>query len=234
MDLKRRIVLAAALGVAAVRRSRTGEVHHRRVDDLDRAVGPLRHLLPIFEKKTGIKVRVVALGTGQALDMGAARRRRRRLRARPGGGEEVRRRGLRRQAHAGDVQRLRHRRPEVGSRQGRRRQGHARGAEEDRGREGAVRLARRQERHPCRRAPLLEGGRHRHRRAEGPLVQETGSGMGPTLNTASSMNAYVLTDRGTWLVVQEPRRPDDRGRGRQEALQPVRGHAGESRPSTRT
>ena len=23
--------------------------------------------------------------------------------------------------------------------------------------------------------------------------------MGPTLNTASGMNAYALTDRGTWL-----------------------------------
>ena len=29
--------------------------------------------------------------------------------------------------------------------------------------------------------------------------RETGSGMGPTLNTASGMNAYALTDRGTWL-----------------------------------
>ncbi|MDQ3557765.1 MAG: substrate-binding domain-containing protein [Pseudomonadota bacterium] len=29
--------------------------------------------------------------------------------------------------------------------------------------------------------------------------REVGSGMGPTLNTASGMNAYVLTDRGTWL-----------------------------------
>lgn len=28
---------------------------------------------------------------------------------------------------------------------------------------------------------------------------ETGSGMGPTLNTASGMNAYALADRGTWL-----------------------------------
>src|SRR5262244_4090910 len=34
--------------------------------------GLFGYLLPIFEKKTGIKVRVVALGTGQALD--AARR----------------------------------------------------------------------------------------------------------------------------------------------------------------
>jgi tungstate transport system substrate-binding protein len=29
--------------------------------------------------------------------------------------------------------------------------------------------------------------------------KETGSGMGPTLNTASGMDAYTLADRGTWL-----------------------------------
>lgn len=29
--------------------------------------------------------------------------------------------------------------------------------------------------------------------------QESGSGMGPTLNIASAKNAYTLTDRGTWL-----------------------------------
>jgi len=29
--------------------------------------------------------------------------------------------------------------------------------------------------------------------------RETGQGMGPALNTASAMNAYVLADRGTWL-----------------------------------
>jgi len=34
---------------------------------------------------------------------------------------------------------------------------------------------------------------------EGSWYRETGSGMGPTLNTASGMNAYALTDRGTWL-----------------------------------
>jgi tungstate transport system substrate-binding protein len=33
----------------------------------------------------------------------------------------------------------------------------------------------------------------------GDWYKSTGSGMGPTLNTASSMNAYALTDRGTWL-----------------------------------
>ena len=35
--------------------------------------------------------------------------------------------------------------------------------------------------------------------ARGPWYRETGSGMGPALNTASSMNAYILADRGTWL-----------------------------------
>ena len=34
---------------------------------------------------------------------------------------------------------------------------------------------------------------------KGAWYKETGSGMGPALNTASSMNAYLLADRGTWL-----------------------------------
>ena len=33
----------------------------------------------------------------------------------------------------------------------------------------------------------------------GPWYKETGSGMGPALNMAASMGAYVLADRGTWL-----------------------------------
>ncbi len=34
---------------------------------------------------------------------------------------------------------------------------------------------------------------------KGDWYRETGSGMGPSLNIASGMNAYTLTDRGTWL-----------------------------------
>ena len=37
--------------------------------------------------------------------------------------------------------------------------------------------------------------------ASGSWYRSTGSGMGATLNTASGMNAYALTDRGTWLKV---------------------------------
>jgi tungstate transport system substrate-binding protein len=35
--------------------------------------------------------------------------------------------------------------------------------------------------------------------ASGRWYRETGSGMGPTLNIASGMDGYALTDRGTWL-----------------------------------
>lgn len=34
---------------------------------------------------------------------------------------------------------------------------------------------------------------------DGEWYRELGSGMGPTLNTAAGMNAYVLADRATWL-----------------------------------
>jgi tungstate transport system substrate-binding protein len=33
----------------------------------------------------------------------------------------------------------------------------------------------------------------------GPWYRDTGQGMGPALNTASAMNAYILADRGTWI-----------------------------------
>jgi tungstate transport system substrate-binding protein len=37
---------------------------------------------------------------------------------------------------------------------------------------------------------------------KGPWYRETGSGMGAALNTASAMNAYILSDRATWLAFQ--------------------------------
>jgi len=36
-------------------------------------------------------------------------------------------------------------------------------------------------------------------KAKEPWYRDTGQGMGPALNTAASMNAYILADRGTWL-----------------------------------
>ena len=37
------------------------------------------------------------------------------------------------------------------------------------------------------------------RTGEGGWYRDTGSGMGPTLNTAAAMDGYTLSDRGTWL-----------------------------------
>jgi tungstate transport system substrate-binding protein len=34
---------------------------------------------------------------------------------------------------------------------------------------------------------------------KGSWYRDTGQGMGPALNTAAGMNAYILADRGTWL-----------------------------------
>jgi len=36
--------------------------------------------------------------------------------------------------------------------------------------------------------------------AKGPWYRDTGQGMGPALNTAASMSAYILADRATWLA----------------------------------
>ena len=78
--------------------------------------GLFGHILPLFKEKTGIEVKVVSQGTGQALDTG------RRgdadvvfVHAQAAGGE-VRRRRLRREALPGDVQRLRADRAEERSR----------------------------------------------------------------------------------------------------------------------
>jgi tungstate transport system substrate-binding protein len=35
--------------------------------------------------------------------------------------------------------------------------------------------------------------------AKGPWYRDIGQGMGAALNTAGAMNAYVLSDRGTWI-----------------------------------
>ncbi|HWG79037.1 MAG TPA: substrate-binding domain-containing protein [Stellaceae bacterium] len=41
--------------------------------------------------------------------------------------------------------------------------------------------------------------------ASGAWYRDTGSGMGPTLNTAAAMDGYTLSDRGTWLSFQNRR-----------------------------
>jgi len=161
--------------------------------------GLFKHLLPIFEKKSGIQVRVVALGTGQALDLG------RRgdadvvfVHARPledkfvAEGYGVRRYEVMyndfvligpksdpaRIAGGNDVVRAFqqiHR---------------TKGAFVSRGDRSGTHFAELE----IWRAAGIDIAKQK-----GPWYRETGSGMGPALNTASGMNAYILADRGTWL-----------------------------------
>jgi tungstate transport system substrate-binding protein len=157
--------------------------------------GLFTHLLPIFEKKTGIQVRVVALGTGQALDLGRRGDADVAFVHDQAAEEQMVVQGFfveRRDVMYNDFILIGPRSDPAG----------ARGSEIV---AGLKRIA-------AARAPFVSrGDRSGTHAAElrlwqfaairpaGSWYRETGSGMGPALNTASAMNAYGLTDRGTWL-----------------------------------
>lgn len=162
--------------------------------------GLCKHLLPIFEKKTGIQVRVVAVGTGQALDL-----------ARRGDADVV-------LVHAkpleekfvaeGDgVQRFDVMYNDfvlVGPKAD---PAKVRGTKDivaalRKIKETASPFASRGDKsgtHFTEMQLWKVAGIDVAGKDKGAWYRETGSGMGPTLNTASGMNAYVLTDRATWL-----------------------------------
>jgi len=160
--------------------------------------GLFAHLLPVFEKTSGIKVRVVAMGTGQALDM-----------ARRGDADVVfvhdkaaeekfvsEGFGVRRQevmyndfivvGPKGDpAKALGH-----DILEGLRRIEATKSAFVSRGDKSGTHAA--ELRYWKLAGVDLE-------KSKGAWYRDTGSGMGPALNTAASMNAYILADRGTWL-----------------------------------
>jgi tungstate transport system substrate-binding protein len=161
--------------------------------------GLFRHLLPIFEKKTGIQVRVVALGTGQALELG------RRgdadvvfVHARPleekfvAEGYGVRRFDVMYNDFVligpkSDPAKV------AGGRdvlEALRKVKSAQSPFVSRGDKSGTHFAE---------LELWKAAGVDLARDKGAWYRETGSGMGPTLNTASGMNAYALADRGTWL-----------------------------------
>ena len=161
--------------------------------------GLFGYLLPIYEKKTGVKVHVVALGTGQALDV-----------ARRGDADVV-------FVHAKPAE-------EKFLAEG---EGVKRypvmyndfvliGPKSDPARIGRGRdiLAAFKKLEQMHQPFVSRGDRSGTNMAElkfwqeagididqakGPWYRDTGQGMGPALNTAASMNAYILADRGTWL-----------------------------------
>jgi len=161
--------------------------------------GLFKHLLPIFEKKSGIQVRVVALGTGQALDMG------RRgdadvvfVHAKPLEEKFV--------AEGHGVQRFEVMYNDfilVGPKADPAKIAGGKDivAALQRVRSAGAPFASRGDKSGTHFAEveLWKAAGVDIAKDRGAWYRETGSGMGPTLNTASGMNAYALADRGTWL-----------------------------------
>ncbi len=160
--------------------------------------GLFKHLLPAYLKKTGVEVRVVAVGTGQALDMG-----------RRGDADvvfvhdPVAERKFIDEGWGTNYHPVMYNDfvligPRVDP---------AKAAGKDV--LGALRRIK------AAQAPFVsradKSGTHAAElrlwtmagadiaKEKGAWYKETGSGMGPALNTASAMNGYVLADRGTWL-----------------------------------
>jgi tungstate transport system substrate-binding protein len=156
-------------------------------------------ILPIFEKSTGISVRVVALGTGQALDMG-----------RRGDADVV-------FVHDAAAERkFINEGYGVGHRDVMYNDFVLIGPKSDPAKvAGGKDITDALKKIQGAQAPFVsrsdKSGTHAAELRlwkeagidipahKGPWYRETGSGMGPALNTASSMNAYILSDRGTWL-----------------------------------
>ena len=161
--------------------------------------GLFRHLLPVFEKKTGIQVRVVALGTGQALDL-----------ARRGDADVVfvhaRSAEEKFVAEGHGVKRI----PVmyndfvvIGPKSDPAKIGGSRdvGDAFRRIRAASAPFVSRGDRSGTHTAELdlWKAAGIEIATEKGPWYRDTGQGMGPALNTASSMGAYILADRGTWL-----------------------------------
>ena len=161
--------------------------------------GLFKHLLPVFENKTGIKVRVVAVGTGQALDIG------RRgdadvvfVHAKPleekflAEGHGVKRYDVMYNDFVligprSDPARVAGTKDIVAAFQKIRK---TQSAFVSRGDKSGTHFAE---------LELWMAAGIDIAKDKGAWYRDTGQGMGPALNSASAMNAYILSDRGTWL-----------------------------------
>ncbi len=161
--------------------------------------GLFRHMLPLFEKRTGIRVRVVAQGTGQALDTGKRGdadvvfvhdKAKEMALVKEGtfvGRRDVMYNDFVLVGPMSDPARVAGGRDVVAALKA---VASAQAAFASRGDRSGTHAAE---------LRLWQAAGVDPARGKGSWYRETGSGMGPTLNTASGMNAYALADRGTWL-----------------------------------
>ena len=167
--------------------------------------GLLSYLLPIFESKTGIRVHVVAVGTGQALrgarngdaDVLMVHDKASELKFIADGYGIERREVMYNDfvivGPRDDPAKIGGNKDIVGALQMIKKSG---AAFVSRGDDSGTHKA---ERRLWRAAGIEPQGR------SNPWYREAGSGMGATLNIAAGMNAYTLTDRGTWLSFRNRR-----------------------------
>ena len=201
MDLIRRhlFALAAALALSAPLAHAADKFIVVASTTSTEQSGLFGFILPAFEKKTGVQVRVVALGTGQALDQ-----------ARRGDADVVfvhdRPAEEKFVAEGFGVKRIEVMYNDF----------ILVGPKDDPAKvAGGKDITEALRKIEATKAPFVsrgdKSGTHNAElrlwktagidieKAKGPWYRDTGSGMGPALNTAASMNAYILADRGTWL-----------------------------------
>ena len=161
--------------------------------------GLFKHILPIFRGKTGVDVRVVAQGTGQALDMGKrgdcdvvfVHNKNAELKMVQQGWfvdrHDVMYNDFVLVGPKSDPAKIAGMKDAV--------------AALVKVRDAKAPFASRGDRSGTHSAELRlwKAAKVDPAQGKGKWYRETGSGMGATLNTASGMNAYALTDRGTWL-----------------------------------
>ncbi|HJE25904.1 MAG TPA: extracellular solute-binding protein [Methylorubrum populi] len=201
MDLLRRsfltLSLLAALGAASPLRAEPASIVVASTTSTEQS-GLFKHILPLFQKKTGIEVKVVALGTGQALD--AARRGDADVvlvHDRPAEDKFVTEgfAKARQDVMYNDFVLIGPKDDPAGIRGGKvdeafRKIAAAKAPFVSRGDRSGT--------HSAELRSWKEAGVDLAA-AKGEWYRDVGQGMGPALNTASSLGAYILADRGTWL-----------------------------------
>jgi tungstate transport system substrate-binding protein len=164
--------------------------------------GLFKHMLPVFQKKTGIEVKVVAVGSGAALDM-----------ARRGNADVVfthaRAAEEKFVAMGAGVKRF----PVmyndfvlIGPKSDPAKIAGGKDVLDalKKVKAAGVPFVSRGDRSGTHVAELdlWEAASIKIEKEKGPWYRDIGQGMGPALNSASSMNAYILSDRGTWISLK--------------------------------
>ncbi len=198
--MKKRALAAVAVLAAMISAAWAGDVIILQSTTSTQNSGLLDHLLPMFEKKTGVKVKVVAVGTGQALknacngdgDVLLVHARDAELKfVKDGWGVD------RRDVMYNDFVIVCPKADPAGIRGMR----DARAALKRIARKKVPFASRGDDSGTNRKElKLWKAAGIDPRKDSGKWYRETGSGMGATLNVAAGMGACTLTDRGTWIA----------------------------------